>query len=228
MRNQPLQSLFMSRRRRRYNNRRPYDREPQWPRTPAPQAPPLFDIIFDGIVNALKIVVEKVGQPSQSSRPSPALQGPLSQPGRRARPSRLPYQKVPVLTKGEKALVYPLIKAAKGNYLILCKVRLADVICCPADHGSESHWFNIISRYHVDFVLCDPKTTAPLLVIELDDRSHQSDKQSRRDKWKRPGPPIRRPAHPPSPRQISLRSNRVSRHHPPPDPSHPETNPSAR
>jgi hypothetical protein len=96
----------------------------------------------------------------------------------------MPYQKVPVLTKGEKALVYPLIKATKGNYLILCKVRLADVISCPADHRSESHWFNIISRYHVDFVLCDPKTTTPLLVIELDDRSHNSEKQSRRDKWK--------------------------------------------
>ena len=173
----------MARRRRRYTNRRSYYREPQPPRRQPHQDPPSLDIIFNAIANALKWLWKRwINRRNPTGSPNTAAQLPQSNPS--ARPNRMPYQKVPVLTKGEKALVYPLIKAAKGNYLILCKVRLADVICCPANHHSESHWFNIISRYHVDFVLCDPKTTTPLLVIELDDRSHNTEKQSRRDKWK--------------------------------------------
>jgi very-short-patch-repair endonuclease len=38
----------------------------------------------------------------------------------------------------------------------------------------------------VDFVICDPETTRPLLVIELDDRSHRDKAAQRRgfDAWK--------------------------------------------
>ena len=37
----------------------------------------------------------------------------------------------------------------------------------------ERYWFRRISRYHVDFVICEPRTTEPLLVVELDDRRHR-------------------------------------------------------
>jgi hypothetical protein len=94
----------------------------------------------------------------------------------------LPYRRTEcLLLEGERALWYPLFHAVKGRYRIFAKVRLADVVCCPEDHPDEWRWFRKIGRYHVDFVICEPKTTAPLLVVELDGRRHHSS-QRRRDK----------------------------------------------
>ena len=36
-----------------------------------------------------------------------------------------------------------------------------------------------MNQKHVDFVLCEPRTTRPLLVIELDDASHNSSDRRR-------------------------------------------------
>jgi hypothetical protein len=87
-----------------------------------------------------------------------------------------------LLSRGERAFWYPLYKAVAGRYRIFCKVRLADVVDVP--FGGERFWFRRIRGYHVDFVLCDPETTAPLLVVELDDRSHRSDRARRQDAFK--------------------------------------------
>ena len=98
----------------------------------------------------------------------------------------LPYCRVQgVLSKGERAFWVPLFQAVKGKYRIFCKVRLSDVICCPSEHPEEPRWFRKIGRYHVDFVVCEPDSTYPLLVIELDDRSHRgSDRNRKLDEWK--------------------------------------------
>jgi very-short-patch-repair endonuclease len=48
----------------------------------------------------------------------------------------------------------------------------------------ESFWFRKIVNYHVDFVICDPTTTAPLLVVELDDRRHRERNRKRQDDFK--------------------------------------------
>jgi very-short-patch-repair endonuclease len=79
---------------------------------------------------------------------------------------------------------HPLYQAVKGRYRIFCKVRLADVVYVPGLDRDERRWFRRIGAYHVDFVLCDPETTAPLLVVELDDRSHQNERQTQRDEFK--------------------------------------------
>lgn len=97
----------------------------------------------------------------------------------------LPYRRAPrLLSKGERAFWYPLFRAVRGKYRIFCKVRLADVVSAPDSRPDERRWFRKISSFHVDFVICDPKTTAPLLVVELDDRSHASPKRRERDKFK--------------------------------------------
>lgn len=87
-----------------------------------------------------------------------------------------------LLSKGERAFWYPLFKACEGKYRIFCKVRLADVIVTP--ETTSRYWFKKIRGYHVDFVLCNPHTTAPLLVVELDDRSHESTRAQERDAFK--------------------------------------------
>lgn len=102
-----------------------------------------------------------------------------------ARVEVLPYRKVSsLLTKGERAVWHPLYRAVKGKYRLFCKVRLADVVCCPRERRDERRWFRKIGRYHVDFVVCDPHTTAPLLVVELDDRRHLAQRQKEIDAFK--------------------------------------------
>lgn len=67
-----------------------------------------------------------------------------------------------------------------ADYLIMCKVRLADVVTCPVRRDRRGP-FAAISQKHLDFVLCDPSTTRIILAIELDDRSHDSPRRQKRD-----------------------------------------------
>jgi hypothetical protein len=108
------------------------------------------------------------------------------QAARAADAKPMPYRRAPfLLSKGERALWHPLYHACKGRYRIFGKVRLADVVCCPDDHPDERRWFRKIGRYHVDFVICEPETTAPLLVVELDGRRHHASPRVReRDAFK--------------------------------------------
>lgn len=88
------------------------------------------------------------------------------------------------MSKGERAVWYPLHYAVKGRYRVFCKVRLADVVCCPPSHRYERQWFKKIKGFHCDFVICDPETTEPLLVVELDDKGHRSRRNQERDQFK--------------------------------------------
>jgi hypothetical protein len=104
---------------------------------------------------------------------------------RRARrqAGELPYsRKDTLLTRGETAFFEPLKAAIGQDFLIMCKVRLADIVRC-----TESDWRRgfggAISQKHLDFVLCDPKTTRILMAIELDDRSHEAAHRRQRDRF---------------------------------------------
>lgn len=110
-------------------------------------------------------------------------------PRRRTRPKRAfrprrtacPYASRQVLlTKGEAAFFAPLTQAVAGRYLIMCKVRLADLVTC-SDVDWRSGFGGAISQKHVDFVLCESRTTRVVAAIELDDRSHERSDRKRRD-----------------------------------------------
>lgn len=68
--------------------------------------------------------------------------------------------------------------------LVFAKVRLADILrpdrAGDSRSANQSRW-NRISQKHADFILCDPGTTRPLLVIELDDVSHARADRAERD-----------------------------------------------
>jgi hypothetical protein len=114
--------------------------------------------------------------------PPPLSVSGLAPPGM---PVKLPYRRRRhLVSKGERAFWYPLYLAVKGKYRIFCKVRLQDVVCAPPDAPDEGFWFRKIRGYHIDFVLCDPASTEPLLAIELDDRSHRSPQRIERDRFK--------------------------------------------
>lgn len=72
----------------------------------------------------------------------------------------------------------------QGKYRLFPKVRLSDIVYARSRKEGDLHWHNKIKGYHVDFVICEPTTTRPLLAVELDDRSHRSAKQANRDAFK--------------------------------------------
>ena len=96
-------------------------------------------------------------------------------------PRQLPYRRRgPLLSQGEAAFYRVLRLVVGRRWHVAFKARLADLITC-----SESAWADgfghMIARHHVDFVLCEYRTTDVVAVIELDDRSHRQSARQRRD-----------------------------------------------
>jgi hypothetical protein len=86
-----------------------------------------------------------------------------------------------LLTPGEKPFYAVLREAVGPRFAIMVKVRLEDVLIVPKmERGDEDarskHWSarGFVKSRHLDFLLCDPATLRPVLAIELDDESHQS------------------------------------------------------
>lgn len=89
-----------------------------------------------------------------------------------------------MLTAAERSFYEVLIgileQRTPGRYVVLAKVRLADLIKVAPRTERRQSFQNSINAKHVDFVLCDRQTLAPVLVVELDDSSHgRSDRQER-------------------------------------------------
>jgi hypothetical protein len=96
-------------------------------------------------------------------------------------PGELPYySREFLLSKGELAFFNVLRLAIPADVMIAPKVRLSDLIACSAE-AWKAGFGGRISQKHVDFVLVDSTSTAILLVIELDDRSHRQAKRRERD-----------------------------------------------
>lgn len=88
-----------------------------------------------------------------------------------------------LFTHAERSFLGTLELALPSNYRVLGKVRVADVIT-PVKGMSKDQWwtaFNKISAKHFDYVLCEKDTLNVVAAIELDDRSHDSDKRKQRD-----------------------------------------------
>ena len=74
-----------------------------------------------------------------------------------------------------------LYAAAGKDLLVFAKVRLLDVLWVPKTIRDRQSHLNRVMSKHVDFVLCDRRTVAPVLVIELDDSSHEIPNRAERD-----------------------------------------------
>ena len=95
-----------------------------------------------------------------------------------------PFEKVDsLMTKTELNFYRVLNQCIDENTLLFSKVRMADII--TVIKGSEN-WrghFNKIQAKHVDFLLCDSESIEPLLIIELDDKSHDRPDRIARDEF---------------------------------------------
>ena len=81
------------------------------------------------------------------------------------------YQKKGALLNMQQAAFYNALKSAVGNHgAVFAKVSMTSVLA-PAKSNSKKNWFianNKISRSYFDFVVCDPRTLEPRVIIELD------------------------------------------------------------
>jgi hypothetical protein len=98
---------------------------------------------------------------------------------------RYPYRRKRWLfTKAEWHFFQALSQALNPQFLIMGKVRIADLLGVEGIKPSSSRWwkaFGRISSKHVDYVICNPRSGEILCAIELDDRSHQRKERRKRD-----------------------------------------------
>jgi len=97
--------------------------------------------------------------------------------------SKPQYMTIPLFTPAEKNFMWVLDRALGGEYMVLGKVRIADVL--RSQHGIDpkkaKRQFWQTSSKHLDFVIADKKTLDPVCVIELNDGSHERKDRKQRD-----------------------------------------------
>lgn len=93
-----------------------------------------------------------------------------------------PYQGKYVLTDHEKSFYYKALKpvADEMGLIALCQVNLAAIIGIQYRAENYMSWFGKIKSKRLDFVLCNTEFF-PVLVIELDDSSHDRPDRIERD-----------------------------------------------
>jgi Protein of unknown function (DUF2726) len=90
------------------------------------------------------------------------------------------YVKKP-LTQPEQVLYHRLVKALP-DHIVLAQVQVSRVL--GVKKGSNfNEWNNRINRLSYDFVVCGKDSTV-LAAIELDDKSHESNRRSSTDEKK--------------------------------------------
>lgn len=94
------------------------------------------------------------------------------------------YQRRSLLSKNELEfykVLYPI--ASKNGLILFTKTRLADLIEPVKGSANWQGSFNKISQKHVDFILCDASKLNPVLIIELDDATHERANRQLRDEF---------------------------------------------
>jgi len=94
-----------------------------------------------------------------------------------------PYIKKNIMTPTELKLYGRLISAFP-NHLVFTQVQLSQAVQAPSP-TDRFKWNNRINRMSLDFVVCE-KSSNPICVIELDDKTHLRDsakiKDAKKDK----------------------------------------------
>lgn len=98
---------------------------------------------------------------------------------------RMPYiLNETILTERERSFYHILKPIADKLELQVCpKVRVADIVSIKKGTKERQKWFNKIRSKHVDFLLCDYDMNI-VLMVELDDSSHNSERAKKNDEFK--------------------------------------------
>lgn len=84
----------------------------------------------------------------------------------------------PLCTHAELQFLDTLRTVLAPSHCVMVKVRLLDVL-----KPSSPAAMRRVSQKHVDFVVCDARTTMPLYIIELNDKSHARPDRAARDQF---------------------------------------------
>lgn len=92
------------------------------------------------------------------------------------------FRKARFMSDAEIRFYKALSEAIGPKYRVFAKPRLNDIVyAVDADRSRWQSRANKLRMKHVDFLLCDPTTLAPVCVIELDDSSHARPDRETRD-----------------------------------------------
>lgn len=86
------------------------------------------------------------------------------------------------MSPAELSFYRVLSEVVGDRVLMFAKVGMGDLFYAPRQDNQFGAW-NRINRKHIDFVLCDTRTSRPLVAIELDDRSHSRMDRVQRDEF---------------------------------------------
>lgn len=93
----------------------------------------------------------------------------------------LPYFSREYLLSRSELGFYLALKTAVGHrFMIVPKVRLADIVNCSDADWNIGHG-DLLGRRHLDFVLCNRRTSKFALCVELDERTHDNRRRQDRD-----------------------------------------------
>lgn len=96
----------------------------------------------------------------------------------------MPYEKRPFLLSKAENSFYQVLRNILGTSIhIYPKVRIADIVHIRKGTKNRLSAFNRIQSKHVDFLICN-QHSKPVLVIELDDSSHNTAKAKKNDSFK--------------------------------------------
>lgn len=90
-----------------------------------------------------------------------------------------PFAPMPFMTASEVRF-FSRLQDALPEYLIFAQVQLSRLIECT-DSEDQKFWFNRINRMSADYVIVQTDAQQVLLVIELDDWTHDSAERRRAD-----------------------------------------------
>jgi hypothetical protein len=104
--------------------------------------------------------------------------------GMRPKPQQdFPYEAKSFFFSNAEASFYHTLKHTLGEQMIIFPhVALRDLVRVT-DKRNYHKYFNQIDRKQIDYLLVDAKTLKPILVIELDDASHQREDRVVRDQF---------------------------------------------
>ena len=102
-------------------------------------------------------------------------------------PKIYPFEKKPnFLILSEQAFFQVLLQITNNQYFIFPQIHLASILKVKTGEFDKRGWrryFNRLIQKSFDFVIFDKQNLQPLLVIELDDSTHEQYKRKLRDSF---------------------------------------------
>lgn len=96
-----------------------------------------------------------------------------------------PYRSKGPLLRGQESAFYNALRAAVGEHaVVFAKVNMSSLVT-PKEIKNKKQFFvanNRISRSYFDYVICDPRTLEPRVIVELDNGQELSKGKGRKTK----------------------------------------------